>query len=279
MSLAYLNGEFLPIEKAQVSVMDRGFLFADSIYEVIPFYNGKGLGLDAHLQRLANSLAAVEITAPLTADEWKAVFTRLLAEHTGNTKLYLQVTRGASAVRDFVYPDANTSPTVFAFATEFTPGRLNAGCKAITIEDIRWRDCFIKSTNLLPSCMATELAKRHDCEEALLHKHGNLTEGASCNVFVVQNGTVLTTPASPNILNGITRQIVLRILAELNIPHAESNVPLENLTTADEIWVTSSTREVAPVIELNSAPIGTGKPGPIWQQVAKAYAELAKKGD
>ena len=213
MSLAYLNGEFLPLEKAHVSVLDRGFLFADAVYEVIPFYQGKGLGVDAHLQRLANSLAAIEIKNPLSNDEWKAIFARLLEAQSGNAKLYCQVTRGVSALRDFAYPAATIAPTVFAFATGFTPGRLNAGCKAITLEDIRWRDCYIKSTNLLPSCMSSELAKRHDCEEAILHKHDQLTEGASCNVFVVKEGIVLTTPVSPHILNGITRQLVLAILA------------------------------------------------------------------
>lgn len=279
MSLAYLNGDFLPLENAQVSVMDRGFLFADSVYEVIPFYQGTGLGLDAHLERLANSLAAVDIKNPLTNEQWKAVFARLLAELTGNAKLYLQVTRGVSAIRDFVYPDANVSPTVFAFATSFTPGRLNSGCKAMTLEDVRWDNCYIKSTNLLPSCMATELAKRRDCEEAILYKNGYLTEGASCNVFVVTKGKVLTTPVSPHILNGITRQLVLALLAKHKIAHAEVEIDLKTLHAADEIWLTSSTREVAPVIELDVSPVGAGKPGPLWQQIANAYTELATKGD
>lgn len=279
MTMAYLNGEFLPLEKAQVSVLDRGFLFADAVYEVIPFYNKKGLGVEAHLDRLAHSLATVEIASPLNKNEWHAVFSQLLEHGPDNAKLYLQVTRGCASNRDFVFPGSDVKPTTFAFATSFTPGRLSQGCKAITLEDIRWRDCFIKSTNLLPSCMASEIAKRHDCEEAILHKHGEVTEGASSNVFVIKDGTVLTTPATPHILNGITRQLVLKILAAKNIPHGEVNIPLETLQTADEIWVTSSTREIAPVIELNETSVGDGTPGAIWQQIAEAYRELASKGD
>jgi D-alanine transaminase len=277
MSFAYLNGEYCSLETARISPLDRGFLFGDGVYEVIGFYQGKGVGVAGHLQRLRNSLAAIEIPAPLSDDEWLQIFEKLLPDTEHDYKIYLQITRGAAAQRDFVYPQ-NTKPTVFAYSSKFTRGRLNKGCKAITLEDIRWRDCYIKSINLLPSVMSTEIAKRHDCEEAILFRNDEVTEGASSNVFVVKDGTVLTTPATPRILNGITRQIVLDILVENNIPHAEVNIPLATLQSADEIWITSSTREIAPVLELDGNAVGNGELGKLWQLVSDAYLEKALTG-
>lgn len=274
MSLAYLNGKYLPLDEASISPMDRGFLFGDAVYEVIPFYNGKGVGLTEHLERLHNSLAEVEIVAPLNNEQWCVIFTTLLADTTGAQKIYLQVSRGTSLERTFSYPAPAVTPTVFAYCTPFTPGASNQGLSTITIEDIRWRNCYIKSNNLLASCMATDIAKRHHCQEVIMHRDGDVTEGGSSNVFVVKNGTVLTTPASPNILNGITRQLVLKLIDELNISAIEANIPLTTLTTADEIWITSSTREVAPIIKLNDQPVGAGKPGAVWQQVYNAYCKL-----
>lgn len=278
MSLAYLNGDYLPLAEAKVSALDRGFLFGDGVYEVIGFYAGEGVGVLPHLHRLNNSLVAVGIPATLSTEEWLMIFDKLLPDSQHDYKIYLQVTRGAASQRDFVYP-ATTTPTVFAYASPFTRGRLQQGCKCITLEDIRWRDCYIKSINLLPSVMSSEIAKRHECEEAILHRDDEVTEGASSNVFVVKDGAVLTTPASPRILNGITRQIILELLSDLKIPMAEVNIPLQTLKNADEIWVTSATREIAPVVELDTHRVGDGKPGPVWQRVYQAYLHQALQGE
>lgn len=278
MTLAYLNGEFLPLAECKISALDRGFLFGDAVYEVIPFYQGKGFGCKQHLTRLQQSLDAVDIKNPHTDLQWMDIFEQLLESKHTNHKLYLQVSRGADKVRDFPYPKA-CKPTVFAYATEFTSQRYNSGCNAVTTQDIRWRDCFIKSTNLLASCIASELAQRQNAAEAILHRDGFVTEGASSNVFVVKDGTVLTTPVSSRILNGITRQIVLSLLAENNIAFAETDIPLDTLKTADEIWITSSTREVAPVVKLDSEAVADGKPGRLWQKIATLYQQRAISGE
>jgi len=277
MSLAYLNGEFMPLADAQVSVLDRGFLFGDGVYEVIPFYDGIGLGESEHLQRLQKSLTAIEIPAPLTRQQWLAIFQRLLAEQpqTHNT-IYLQVTRGAAAQRSHTYPPVEIKPTVFAFSQAFTPRKWCEGVSAITLEDIRWQNCYIKSLNLLPNCIANESAHRQEAQEAILLRDNIVTEGTSSNVFVIKNGHVLTTPITPHILNGITRHLTLTILQQQNIPYSETDIPLTTLREADEIWITSSTREIAPVINLDKSPVADGKPGPIWQRVYADYQALVK---
>jgi D-alanine transaminase len=271
--LAYLNGEYLPLEKAQVSVLDRGFLFGDAVYEVIPFYNGHGVGLEEHLIRLEQSLAAIDIISPLSYNDWLQIINRLLASHPpGDYKIYLQITRGTAPTREFTYPDAElVKPTVFAFATPFVRGNSVQGIKAITFEDIRWRDVYIKSVNLLPGCLATESAKKQGAQEAILYRDNKVTEGASSNIFMVKDDCVFTMPANGHILNGVTRQLILPLLRKLEIPHQERQFSLAELRNADEIWVTSSTREIAPVIILDGAPVANGKPGPIYQRVYQHY--------
>jgi D-alanine transaminase len=277
MSLAYLNGEYLPIEDAKVSVLDRGFLFGDGVYEVIPFYCDKGLGLHEHLQRLEQSLAAIEITSPLSTGQWQTVFEKLLsASDAENNGIYFQITRGAPPARIHAFPGDEVKPTVFAFAMPLTKGKLNAGIKTITREDMRWKNCFIKSLNLLPNCMANQTAVIEKANETIFIEDDFVTEGSSSNVFIVKDGTVSTTPATSRILNGITRRFVLKILHELSIPVKERAISQAELENADEIWVTSSTREIAPVIQLNELTISNGKPGKLWQQVYPAYMALTK---
>lgn len=272
MSLVYLNGEFLPLSEAHVSPLDRGFLFGDGIYEVIPFYNGRGMGLDEHLVRLQHSLDAVEIKNPLNHAEWKAIFTRLLSEQNAPAvAIYLQITRGVADKRTHFFPDPAVPPTVFAYATVFNADEYNNGLAAITLEDIRWRDCYIKSLNLLPNCMAREVAQRHGAQEALLYRDNLVTEGSSSNVFIVKNNCVVTPPISVNMLSGITRTLILRILTEQKIPYVETALSLDTLRDADEIWISSSIREVAPVVTLDDEMVGDGKPGLITQQVMQQY--------
>lgn len=280
MSLAYFNGEFMPLTEVRVSALDRGFLFGDGVYEAIPFYKNKGFGEAEHLARLAKSLQALEIATPLSITAWQTIFQRLLASQTEeNNIIYLQITRGVMTERLHIYPPANTEPTVFAFVKAFTPGRLSDGINAITLEDIRWRDCYIKSLNLLPNCMASELAHRHNANEAILYQDNQVTEGSSSNIFMVKDNHVCTTSLSPNILSGISRIMTLKILKNQKIPYSEKTITLAELQTADEIWITSSTREIAPVLKLDNKVIGTGCPGPIWQKVYQEYvAQTQAKG-
>lgn len=271
--IAYLNGEYLPLDQCRVSPLDRGFLFGDGIYEVIPFYHGKAIGLDEHLIRLQGSLDAIEIKSPLSNAEWKAIFTQLLSEQTAPAiAIYLQITRGAGDKRTHFFPDpAVVKPTVFAYATVFNAEEYNNGLAAITLEDIRWRDCYIKSLNLLPNCLAREVATRHGAQEALLYRDNIVTEGSSSNVFIVKNQCVITPPTSVNMLSGVTRSLVLRILTEQKIPYVETALSLETLKDADEIWISSSIREVAPVVKLDDKIIGDGTPGAITQQIMQQY--------
>ena len=274
MSLAYLNGKFMPLAEARVPALDRGFLFGDGVYEMIPFYNGIGLGETEHLQRLQKSLDAIEILSPLTTTEWHSIFVHLLDQQAEkNNIIYLQITRGAAAERLHTYPTPAINPTIFAFSKPFTPGKYSAGIRAITHEDTRWDDCYIKSLNLLANCMLSEQAVRQEANEAILWRNNIVTEGSSSNVFVVKDGQVFTTPISARILNGITRQLTLEILQQQAIPYREIDIPLEKLRDADEIWVTSSSREIAPVIKLDQHPIGQGVPGLIWQQVYPRYSK------
>ena len=272
MSLAYINGKFMPLAEVQISALDRGFLFGDGVYEAIPFYNGVGFGETEHLQRLENSLQALGIPVPLSPEKWQRIFQHLLnSQDTRNNIIYLQITRGVMSERVHAYPPVGTKPTIFAFIKEFVSGRLQKGINAITLEDIRWRDCYIKSLNLLPNCMASELAHRNNANEAILHRDGMVTEGSSSNIFIVKAGIFYTTPLSPHILSGISRTITLNILQQQGIAYSEEAISLIALQEADEIWITSSTREIAPVVKLDNTVIGNGKPGPIWQQVYKQY--------
>ncbi len=272
MNLAYINGQFMPLAEVRISALDRGFLFGDGVYEAIPFYNGKGFGETEHLARLQESLNSLEIICPLSTKDWRKIFQRLLASQTEKYNIiYLQITRGVMTERAHIYPSPRVQPTIFAFIRAFTPGRLSQGINAITLEDIRWRDCYIKSLNLLPNCMAGELAHRHNANEAILYRNDKVTEGSSSNIFVIKDNKVSTPPLSPNILSGISRIMTLKILKKQNLPYVESAITLTELQNADEIWITSSTREIAPVLKLDNNVIGDGKPGPIWQTVYQEY--------
>lgn len=273
MTICYLNSEYLPLEKAQISVLDRGFLFGDGVYEVIPFYEGRGFGLDEHLDRLNASLAKIHIANPLTHEEWKTIFARLLQNQSDpNNSIYLQITRGAAVQRAHAF-SKDLKPTVFAYASSFTPGKNANGIAAITTPDIRWQYCGIKSINLLPNCLATQAALDAEAQETIFIEDDKVTEGAISNIFVVKNKIVYTAPATGRILNGVTRQFVIRLLNELAIPIIEEAVSTHFLENADEIWSTSSTREVVPVIRLNQKTIGAGQPGPIAHQIMNAYRE------
>jgi len=259
----HLNGAYLPLSEAKISVLDRGFLFGDGIYEVIPAYQGKLFHLDDHFLRLENSLAGIRLQNPHSRAQWRAIFAPLLATDR-DQYIYLQVTRGAPAKRDHAFPE-NTPPTVFVMCSDILPfaGKVN-GIKAVTLTDSRWQFCQLKTTALLANVLHRQDAVENDSTEAILIKEGYVTEGAASNVFAVIGEVLVTPPKSNLILPGITRDVVLAIAKENSIVCAEAEITEAELNSATEIWVTSSTREIIPVVELDGSPVADGKPGPLF---------------
>jgi D-alanine transaminase len=273
-SIVYLNGQYLPIEDAKISVLDRGFTFGDGVYEVIPVYKGHIFRLRKHLERLNNSLDEVYIDRPYTLEQWQEILRELIEKNSGkNTgndlSLYMQVTRGVSE-RDHAI-DIATKQTVFAMCRLLHVNDRSAGISAIVEEDIRWKYCHIKAITLLPSVMLRHKARDAGATEAILVKDGYITEGAASNVFIVKNGIVKTPPKDGSLLPGITRDLVVELLTESGIPCEEVAIKEVELKQADEIWITSSTWEIVPVIKLDNNPIGTGRPGEVWQQASEFY--------
>lgn len=272
-----MSGQWLPLAEARVPVLDRGFLFGDGAYEVLPAYRGRPFALPEHLARLARSLRELQIPNPHTDAQWRDIIARLLQENgpaTGGAAdllVYLQVTRGAPAVRQHAFPPA-TPPTVVGMCSALPiPGEaaLRDGVGAITRPDIRWGRCDIKSTALLPNVLAIQAAREHGCNEVILHRDGRVTEGGSSNVFAVLGTSVITPSKSAEILPGITRDLLAELLRANRIQLQERRLTLTELRSAEEIWLTSSTREVLPVTKLDGEPVGSRKPGPLWK---KAYA-------
>jgi D-alanine transaminase len=287
MSTVYLNGDFIAEQDACVSVLDRGFIFGDGVYEVIPAYGGNPFRLEEHLQRLQNSLDAVRITNPRTSDEWHYLIQKVIdanaAEGERDQSVYLQVTRGI-AKRDHAFP-ANTEPTVLIMSNPLiSPDEktLREGVSAITTADIRWVYCHIKAICLLPNVLLRQQAVDAQSTEAILIREGQATEGAASNLFIVKDGTLITPPKGPLLLPGVTRDLVLELAQANQIPRKEAAIAEEDLDRAEEIWLTSSTKEVMPVTRLNGNPVGSGKPGPLWaqmQQLFQAYKERLRRGE
>ncbi|MFZ2452775.1 MAG: D-amino acid aminotransferase [Methylovulum miyakonense] len=271
----YLNGHYLPLEDAKVSVLDRGFLFGDGIYEVIPAYHGKLFRLDGHLQRLENSLAIVRITNPHSRSEWQAIFAPLL-DADKNQYIYLQITRGPAEKRDHAFPEG-VAPTVFVMCSDIAPfAGAQTGIKAVTMDDSRWKLCHAKTITLLANILHRQEAIDQGSAEAILIKDGYVTEGAASNVFAVIDGVLVTPPKSTGILPGITRDVILELADKNNIAWREGLIALDELKSASEIWVTSSTREIVAVIELDGAVVGNGTLGPVWHtmnDILQAYKE------
>jgi D-alanine transaminase len=276
MSTAYLNGEFRPLSEMQVSVMDRGFLFGDGVYEVIPVYGGRLFRLTHHLKRLRNSLDAVRITNPLSADAWETMLNDLVGRNGGGDQaVYLQVTRGVAPRRDHAFPD-NVSPTLFAMSTPMAASVDSdsvTGITAITLPDIRWKLCNVKAITLLPNVLLRQQAIDSDGAEAILIKDGFAIEGAASNIFIVSNGLLITPANGPALLPGITRDLIIELAASHAIPFREADITEEQLFSADEIWLTSSTREISPVIRLDDNVIGGGIPGPLWRRMISLYQD------
>ncbi len=280
MNDVFLNGDFLAADQAKVSVFDRGFLLGDGVYEVIPVYAGHCFQLAGHFQRLQNSLDGVKMTNPYSIAQWQSLCEELVARNGGGDQaLYLQVTRGV-APRDHVFPD-NTTPTVFAMSNPMQPvpeKYKQQGISAITVLDTRWQKCHIKAITLLPNSLLKQQAKEAGADEALLIRDGYLTEGSASNAYAVIDEVIYTAPKDEKVLPGITRDVVLAIAKKAGMPLVEEAVAESSLASADELWVSSSTKEVLPITQLNGVPVGQGVPGPVWRQMDVLYQQVKYEG-
>jgi len=270
----YLNGDYLPAAEARISVLDRGFIFGDGIYEVIPVYGGRLFRLAHHLERLDHSLDGIRLANPLSHQRWQAILEELVRRNGGGDQsLYLQLTRGV-ADRDHRFP-VGTEPTVFAMSTPLEPvdPELLAGVAAMTVEDIRWKWCNIKTIALLPNILMRQQAIDAGATEALMLREGYVTEGTASNIFIVTGATVVTPPKNNLLLPGITRDLVVELCRSNGVSCLEEPVSEEQLRRADEIWLTSSTREILPVTRLDGEVVGDGTPGPLWLKLIGLYQD------
>ncbi|MFW5443846.1 MAG: D-amino acid aminotransferase [Methylococcaceae bacterium] len=271
----YLNGEYLPLSEAKVSVLDRGFLFGDGVYEVIPSYKGHLFRLQDHLDRLQSSMSRIRLELAYDLEQWLKILSPLLDE-TKNQYIYLQITRGVAPTRDHAFPK-EPIPTVFAMCSEVKPfAGVESGVKALTMEDSRWEMCNVKATTLLANVLLRQQALEHGCAEAILHKNGYVTEGAASNLFAVIDGILITPEKTSEILPGITRQVILELAENYDFQVCEEIISVDALKTASEIWITSSTREIIPVVELDSEVVGDGKPGPVFQKMNQLFQQYKK---
>jgi D-alanine transaminase len=273
-SQVYLNGEFIRVDEARVSVLDRGFIFGDGIYEVVPAYGGKPFRLEQHLNRLDRSLAAIRITNPFDRAGWESLVKQLIERAPDPTcMVYLQVTRGV-AKRDHGFPKTPVPPTVFGMVNPFirpSKEQREQGLSAIAIPDERWLHCEIKSVSLLGNVLAKQAAVDAGVDEVLQFRDGNLSEGASCNIWVVSGGKLLAPPKDNLILEGIRYGLMSELAAEAGIPFEARKISKEEVLRADEIMMTSATKEVLPVVKLDGKPVGSGKPGPVYAKLRAGY--------
>ncbi|MFV9614980.1 MAG: D-amino acid aminotransferase [Gammaproteobacteria bacterium] len=273
-NIVYLNGFYLPVEEATISVMDRGFLFGDGVYEVIPVFGNKLLRLDEHLNRLRNSLNRIFLPNPHSNEEWAKIFSTLLKKNDGDDRaVYLQISRGVYPKRDLSIK-AEHPATIFAMVLHVTPPDIeivSAGISVITVDDFRWDACDIKSTSLVASVMLKQQAAAAEVDDAILIRNGVVSEGTASNVFIVKNDVLITPPTGHKLLPGITRDLVIEIAENNTIVVEQREIKEAELYNADEIWMTSSTREIAPVISLNGEAVGSGVAGEMWKRVVDFY--------
>ncbi|GAB6044380.1 D-amino acid aminotransferase [Endothiovibrio diazotrophicus] len=274
MSLCYLNGEQLPLDQAKVSVLDRGFLLGDGVYEVIPAYGGHLFRLTEHLTRLQSSLDGVRIPNPLSDEQWAAALEAVLgANGGGDQSVYLQVSRGPAAKRDHAFPQ-EVHPTVFIMSAPLSvppAEQRERGIEVVTLEDNRWLRCNLKTIALLPNVLLRQEALDQEAQEAILVRDGFATEGAATNFLLVKGGVIVTPPKDHQLLPGVTRDLVLELARAAGLPCEERAVAEAELKTADELWITSSTKEILPVTRLDGQPVGDGAPGPLYQQMIEVY--------
>ncbi|PTW93508.1 D-amino acid aminotransferase [Achromobacter mucicolens] len=273
-SQVYLNGEFLRMDEAKVSVLDRGFIFGDGIYEVVPVYQGNAFRMAEHLDRLDRSLAALRIAQPFDRSGWINLIEQLLDRSNVDTCIvYLQVTRGV-AKRDHPFPSPAVTPTVFGMIAAWSPptaAQRAQGLSAISIPDERWLHCEIKSVSLLGNVLAKQQAVDAHVDEVLQFRDGYLTEGASTNIWVVSGGKLLAPPKNNLILEGIRYGLMGELAAEAGIPFESRRISQAEVEQADELMLSSATKEVLAIVSLDGKPVGSGKPGPVFEQLRAGY--------
>jgi len=275
--LVYLNGKFILKSEAFISVMDRGFLFGDGVYEVFPVYNGLILGLESHLKRLQEGLDAINIVNPYDKKGWISIINELISYHQEINKqaIYLQISRGCDDDRKHTH--GKLKPTVYMQSSPFkspTKDDLLKGSDAITRDDIRWSQCDTKATSLLANIMFAQEAKNHGVEEVILIRNGIVTECSSSNLFLVKNNCIYTHPKGPYILPGITREIIIDCAKYYDIEIKEITFNKDSLMDADEVWISSSTREVVPITRIDNNPINNGKVGETWSLIYDRYQAI-----
>ena len=277
--MIYLNGEYMPIAEAKIPVMDRGFLFGDGVYEVVPVYSRRPFRLPEHLRRLESSLTGIRLDNPHTPTEWTALIGKVIAgADSADQQVYLQVTRGVDSRRNHAFPERVT-PTVFIMSEPLTAPSAELcaqGVSAITAADYRWMRCDLKSVSLLANCLLRQLAVDAGCTETVLLRDGFLSEGSASNIFVVKQGVLLAPQKNHLMLPGITYDVVLELAAAHGLEYAVRDVLEEEVRQADELWLSSSTKEVQPIVTLDGRAIGAGKPGPLFTVMYGWYQEFKR---
>jgi D-alanine transaminase len=277
--VVFLNGKFMPIEEARVPVLDRGFIFGDGVYELVPVYSRVPFRLDEHLARLERSLAAVRIRNPYSRAEWRDIILQLVAKQAFEDQgIYFQVTRGV-AKRDHAFPK-DAVPTVFVMSNPLVnpPQELvERGAAAVTAVDDRWHRCDIKSTSLIGNCLLRQVSADAGAAETILFRDGKLSEASASNVFLVKQGVILAPAKSNLILPGITYDVVVELAQAAGLPLQFRDLPEAELRAADEIWLTSSSKEVLAVVTLDGKRVGDGRPGPVFRRMYGLYQEFKQK--
>ncbi len=272
-SIVYLNGDFVRLGEAKISVLDRGFIYGDGIYDVVPAYHGKPFRMDGHLNRLERSLAKIGIANPFTRREWEKLVLDMLARsgRGGDCMVYIQVTRGV-AKRDHAFPK-DAAPSVFIMVSPFqrVQAERENGLTAIAIEDVRWLHCDIKSVSLLGNVLAKQQAVQAGVDEVIQFRDGFLTEGASCNIWIVREGTLLAPMRNNLILEGVRYGLMEELAAQAGIPFQARQISREEVDGADEILMTAATKEVLPIVMFNGRPVGDGRPGPVFAKLREGY--------
>jgi D-alanine transaminase len=275
----YLNGEYVALRDARISPLDRGFLFGDSVYEVLPVFGDRMFLFREHFDRLARSLHEIRLENPYTHEQWLDILEQLIARNGGGDMyLYLQVTRGMEYGRNHAFP-AVVKPNVFAMASPlpvFTDEQRTAGLSAITVEDFRWGRCDIKTTALLANVLMKQQATDAGANETLIVRDGEVLEGSSTSVLIVSGGVLITPPNSHRILPGTTRDAALALAKDV-MPVEVRSIPIVELRAADEVWIAAATRDVLPVTSVDGAAIGSGCPGPAWARLSEAFKALRQQ--
>ena len=280
MTTVYLNGEFMPIEEARVPVMDRGFLFGDGVYEVIPVYSRRPFRLREHLRRMQAGLDAIRLTNPHDEAQWTVLIEKIIsAAAFEDQSVYLQITRGTDGKRHHAFPKQAT-PTVFVMTERLSippPEQREQGIAAVSAIDNRWLRCDIKSISLLANVLLRQLAVDAGSIETVLFRDGNLTEGAASNIFAIKNGVLLAPKKNRLMLAGITYDVILELAAGHGQPYQVCDVSETEVRNVDELWMTSSTKEVLPIVSLDGRPVGAGKPGPAFAAMYGWYQDFKQK--